>query len=420
MFCKMLALISLLVGSGSVTTAQGIAPPPAVESAIGQFQWQDILWRGGPPLHLTFTIESDNRDNKRPSPLGSRKIAGVATMRTVPELLDAVRAALPEATVFLDDHDRTVVHIVESSLYKDDNYIMNRKITLQFSGTESELIAKVAQQSAGAIRERGADVIGSMIMIPSHPDIPIKVDAAEYSYRSLVSIFGPKAEFGMILWQASEQIGASGKPQVSVEFNDKLIESPEVNIGLVQLLGQWGPTLSLHFTLERDLRPETGSDLIRLQFRQDRVKIKSADDLFAAILDRFPGTRMFPDSSNAAIIHIVESSLPVGQGVMDRQVSFRFSGTMASLLEQIHKETRGDLEADKDAATLPMMQLKMDIKGPKQQYRDVLCDFISLKDAPAILWTADCYHLDNRFVPGKKTQIVVGGMPPAPTTKPVN
>jgi hypothetical protein len=401
------AFIWALIACASAQTTVGVPPSNPASAGI---LWVAILSQNAPALKVRFTIEVDHRNTNRLSPLETRTIAQVPSVATVDGLLDAIRSALPEATVFRDEHNPGIVHIVESSLYRESKYIMNQKAAIHFTGTQDGLIVRLGQQCGHAIAQQRGFGASSGFSTSNSPT-QIKVDATDFTYRSLVSDFAPWEDFGIILWQAEEQTGIAGKPIVLVSLDAKP-GPPRVPkyLSLVEVLDRWGPNLSLHFTLERDPGSKTISDLVRINVDENFLSVQTAEDLFSLIRRKYPGVQILSDPSNPKIIHIVDSSLSPDSNIMDRRATFRFGGTFSSLLDKLQTDTGSALAVARDPTTRPVVNAQMGVNASNEKYRDILCEFASLRDMPPVLWAADYYHLDNRFVPGNKVQVVVGAV----------
>ena len=306
-------------------------------------------------------------------------------------------------------------------LYNDVAYLLNSKRTIDFKGTESELLAQFEREShRQIIASRGGwGATGAAGGATSKSQIEVR--ASGYTYRSILSDFASAEDSGVVIWEASEQIGLKGTPVISIELGKKPPRLPPATyISLEAALQVYGPLFSLHFTLERDLRPTIGSDLIRIQLRKDQLEVKTADDLYAVIKNKYPGTQIFPDPHNKFVIHIVEVSLNPKSNIMDTPANIQFEGDFAAASKRLHAETNASITEDTGSTTQPAMQHQMVVKSTNEQYRDVLCDFASLKDTPTIIWTADFYHLDNRYIPGNVVQAVVNAPAYLKGTNPIS
>ena len=78
--------------------------------------WMNILWRAAGPLKVRFTLSKLTIATVSGCPpLDTRTIISGAAPQNVDELIGNIKAALPEATVFRDEHNPEILHIVESS-----------------------------------------------------------------------------------------------------------------------------------------------------------------------------------------------------------------------------------------------------------------------------------------------------------------
>ena len=384
--------------------------------------WVGALIQRGRTLNLNFTIELDCRTppyGNGLSKLDNVTVPGFAPAQTSVELIDEVKRVLPGVDAFPDEKNPRIIHLVEKSLYKPDGYGLGQKATIKLDGTQEDLLDEISARTAGAIRETRGGALVSVAWVSTTPYTPAKVDCVNCTYRTILSSATVADGSGSILWESREYIGINKAPVIEVAFPSQSVELPPAQFETLEtLLNDCGPKLRLYFTIERDTNNQGGAPLSHFNVREGSIDTNSPDGLFGGLRRRYPGVRIFRDPLNSEVVHIVEASLPPGSNIMDQKVSLRFQGTFASLVGRLGGRGNTAVVPGSGPAANQFRQTRMLVDAKDEQYRDVLCEFASLKDAPTILWVADYYHLDSRFLAKNSVQVGIGPSVDSGTTRP--
>ncbi len=191
------------------------AAAPSGTQPIG-VNWREILAEGSNIYSLKFSIERDERMNKPGSDLQSllvdKKVEPVPNGTDVETFLKLLAVRLPDATFSRDPSEAQWVHVVENTLDKDPNYIMNQKLTLKFEGTLDGLLELLKKDSNGKLaKSLQGSTPGPGI---GHPEA-VKLDVTDCSYREIIT----KAVTGDYVRPPSRPPNQASRPHHELAFD---------------------------------------------------------------------------------------------------------------------------------------------------------------------------------------------------------
>lgn len=212
----------------SIVTILGIArfsfAQPTTRPAVSEtMTLGELLYRFGPKLAAYFTIEADASGEKWRSPLEGETFSRSEAnqVQSNEELVTFLKTHVPRVRIILDADNPKVIHIIDASLDETDEYILNQKRSLKFSGTPSALLERLDVETEGAIKRPQGFVVGGE---PVWDNITqLEVDTNNSTYRSIFSKV-PLAVYGHTLWRAESRL-VQGKRETSISFRRGETES---------------------------------------------------------------------------------------------------------------------------------------------------------------------------------------------------
>lgn len=178
-------------------------------------QLNDYLIKVGQKLSLFFTVEVKQPNSRTLSPLQTAVVLSRPQPTTRKGLLLLLQGALPYATVFQDGNATNVIHIVETSLNDDGNYVLNKQINFKFSGRLNDLPEALSSPLQGGIGTQRVFAVGQVTM-----DFFTRVnfDVKNQTVRSILTDPVPIPKYSRILWDAVSQ-EVNGKLKTSIAYH---------------------------------------------------------------------------------------------------------------------------------------------------------------------------------------------------------
>jgi hypothetical protein len=195
-------------------SAQLIAGEPAVrEPSNTPSSWEFTLSLIGKDLKCYFTLEKVERDGDDP------KADPVDVMDD--EVFTDIDTALAklskhvEGFSFIKNKEHpNVVHVIENCLLKTPEYPLDKKVSVQFSGTPLGLIKSLERQETGIEIRRGGDNTQAF-----DDDVTeIQVQAKEKTVRAILTDCIPLKGYNPKIWIAETRF-ERGKPRTIVQFH---------------------------------------------------------------------------------------------------------------------------------------------------------------------------------------------------------
>lgn len=175
----------------------------------------DYLIRVGQKLSLFFTIEVKQSDQKTLSPLQTAIVMNRNQPTNKKELIIFLKSSLPYATVFQDKNVTNVIHIVETSLEKDNNYVLNKQIAFKYTGRLNDLPEALASPLQGRIGTQRIFAVGQMKM-----DFFTRVtfDVKDQTVRSVLTDPVPIPKYSHVMWDGVSQ-EVNGKLKTFIAYH---------------------------------------------------------------------------------------------------------------------------------------------------------------------------------------------------------
>lgn len=159
---------------------------------------REVTWMAS-KLDCYFTIEEFSGPSRRDYNEISGKVIQVRTdVRTIDDLVQALRDAHKNAVVFRNPKNTAVIHIIHKTLHGNEKHFLNQKINISHDGSPTGLIEAIGKQSGRlslpklySFSGRGIDADGKT---------KIRVRAHGQTVRSILTDFVPLSEFRRVLW----------------------------------------------------------------------------------------------------------------------------------------------------------------------------------------------------------------------------
>ncbi len=159
-----------------------------------------------------FTLE-DHRLPDLVSAFDTAYVMDDANITTVDGIVAKLRKALSFATVVRNKENPAVINIIEASLPQLPRYVLERRASLQFSGTLYDLVITLKERFDGRIGyARGGDVSRAF----EDGVTQVKVGAKDLTLRSILTNYIPFSQYNRILWNA-ETLEVDGKTETWVQ-----------------------------------------------------------------------------------------------------------------------------------------------------------------------------------------------------------
>ncbi len=116
---------------------------------------------------------------------------------SISELIEELPAIMPGYTIIRDEHDRTVVHLIDKDLTTLDDYALDKKISLKYEGLLDDAIQQCAKLGPKIYLTTSA---GSFIFFEW--DSHVKIDAETQTMRQILTQAAGRDQIGRILWHS--------------------------------------------------------------------------------------------------------------------------------------------------------------------------------------------------------------------------
>lgn len=193
-----------------------------------------ILCENGNRLGCSFTLECQGDLHTQPYSRIMRSVTVNLDADSIPSFISNLRDYLDGLTVMQDSKNSNVVHIIDNVLVGDANYVLNKKISLNYSGslpptripggpaaTTGGLLAAVADK-APDIRFGGAGVafIDSIVDQLWDGDTQVDIHATNETVRSILTDCLPTTNYSPVMWRSENimRYGTNANRCVFVQF----------------------------------------------------------------------------------------------------------------------------------------------------------------------------------------------------------
>lgn len=193
-----------------------------------------VLRENGARLGCRFTLEYQGCDISGKISLVDIPIRTNLNADSIPLLISKLRGYLTGFTVTLDTKDPKIVHIIDNVLANDPGYVLNKKISLKYSGnieptnlpdTKRPGYAIAAGGLIPAVAEKAGRIIGgtlhngSVLLVTDGRDAKVTINAVNEPVRDILTDCLPD-DYSPVMWYACESImtGIDDKQWARVQF----------------------------------------------------------------------------------------------------------------------------------------------------------------------------------------------------------
>jgi hypothetical protein len=193
---------------------------------------RDYLYNIGPKLGCHFTLEYRGYRLTGKSSELVGMVSNDLSIASIPALFTKLHHDLSGFSLEPDAKNPKIIHIIESGLNSQKDYVLNRRIDLRYSGNlvgctvkdaegrelvKGEGLVVAASKEAPGIQD-GSDEAGSEGAF-NDCYTTVTVNATNETVRGILTDYIPLADYPIVLWQAVTTItGQEGKTNVLVQF----------------------------------------------------------------------------------------------------------------------------------------------------------------------------------------------------------
>jgi hypothetical protein len=186
---KIIFVVMLLVGlGGSICFSQTHEATQSAMTRSNDVRWLDESERLASHLDVQLSVEFDELLNKPGSsfmsPLNYQRIPGGDEPADVDAFVKVLEKWLPKAAIVKDSKIPRCIHVVEGTLNKIPNYVMNQKMSINFEGTFAALVEKLQKQSGGNLM---LSLQGTTPGTTLDYNFVVKVNVTDAEFREIIS-----------------------------------------------------------------------------------------------------------------------------------------------------------------------------------------------------------------------------------------
>ena len=204
-------------------------PQPATEEVL-PIPFVDYLFEIGAKLGCHFTLEYQDYAVTGRMPRLFEVVSNDLSVASMPALLAKLGRDVPGYSVTQNAKNPMVVHIIERRLEEKNDYVLNQRVTLRYSGNLVACVVKDAQgrnivKGQGLVTAIGEKLGGIQSGPPSQDGreafddcvTRVKVDVKSKPVRDTLTDSIPLENYKVILWRAVTTRG-DGQTNVLVQF----------------------------------------------------------------------------------------------------------------------------------------------------------------------------------------------------------
>jgi hypothetical protein len=218
--------------NGATANDEGELPTRADRERVW---FTSFLFTAGNQLGCYFTMEYRSRNLTGKEVKMDTYITNGLAAFSIPSLVSNLTVELKGYTVVRDSNNPIIIHIIDQALEQQSNYVMNKPVSIQYSGN---LVGSVVQDAEGrnlgkgeglvtAIsRQTGGGITSGEI---SHTDpvqggndftTLVNVNATNQTVRSILANSIPLTNYSRILWRAvmTRQAPSETEPELRIQF----------------------------------------------------------------------------------------------------------------------------------------------------------------------------------------------------------
>lgn len=271
------ALIGSLLGCFTRKGAAAAEAKPPRNVPVERF-----LFDAGDRCDCYFTIErwDERRDRRRgPSPFDT-DLNDAEHLTEIEPLIEKLRGELKGVAIVRNQRNPKVIHLIEESLLKPEDYPVEQKTSVNYSGAIANLPEALGRSIPGIEATAGRNYPGAIILnlggIPSdvfNDDLTqVKVAVENETVRNILTHCAPLQGYRRILWRATTFAEGGGFKTAVQYYGPK----PEVELWYVKAVITYPPD-----------RPES----------ERRTVTVSDKDQLRDLLEFFPGVDEGKNSS---------------------------------------------------------------------------------------------------------------------------
>ena len=191
---------------------------PQEMEEVKKVPWALYLAELPKQLDCHFTIErmgfmpGKKRD---PSPFHRYDLTLDANINTVQGLVEKLRREMKGIAVIQDTKSPVVIHLVEERLLKIEDYVMEKKVDITYSGLIDKLAVELGKHVSGIGPRRGGPIgegLGDFYT-------QVKVNAKNQTVREVLTECVPLKDYSRVLWDTRTWKKKDGQYQTIVRYH---------------------------------------------------------------------------------------------------------------------------------------------------------------------------------------------------------
>ena len=213
------ALVTFMLG---LAVAQGCGKETAIMLTQNPKVFYEVYLRdvaGG--LDCYFTIEQLADTATHTSPLSVAEIVPTE-VESIDALVDKLNRDLEGVTATRSTSNPRVIHLVENALRQMNEYVMEREVTVDYTGNPHGLMVRLHEQLEGAV---GPWTSGPIPAPPLDATTEISVSVEGKTLRDVLTGAVPLKDYSRFMWSAYV-LEEDGLPYTGVNFLGPVAMAP--------------------------------------------------------------------------------------------------------------------------------------------------------------------------------------------------
>jgi hypothetical protein len=161
--------------------------------------YDGYLMQMGDKLDCHYTIERVADTSVFTSPLTTNAEIEFEDVVSIEDLVTKLASDFPTVTVERDSVNPSIIHLIETSLRTDANYVIDQSVTITFAGTLQDLVEHLESEVGrlGGVRQGVLPAfVGDYVTTTT-------VDVADTSIRRLLTDAVPLEGYSRVIWVAT-------------------------------------------------------------------------------------------------------------------------------------------------------------------------------------------------------------------------
>jgi hypothetical protein len=209
---------------------QGTQRAARIEQSPQPTSYRRDLYGIGAKLGCYFTVETRAFVGMDVESQLDRVTTNELNVGSITALLPKLRGDLDAFTIRQDEKNPKIIHVIQTCLLEDKDYVLDKRITLAYRGSlmgynktdkrghveiSEGLVGAIAKKTGGL--ESGPVPVGSFGLLGGDTYTRVSVNATNETVRSVLTDSVPLANYRAVLWQAVAT-KEEGKVKVYVQF----------------------------------------------------------------------------------------------------------------------------------------------------------------------------------------------------------